>query len=176
MPKLTGSGTSAASLLGCPAATGRLTQRAIGPVSLGLARTKAHKRFRWSTGGRRYWDYFCLAPVGIRAGYPSPALLRILPRKQRRGATGHAVFILSFNHRYALHGVHPGWKFTKKLSRRLHLGKGFKLGPATWYLVRNGSSTGLIEVHRGFVQGVGVADRRFTKTRRTTVRYLNAFR
>jgi hypothetical protein len=176
VPKLNGSGTSAASLLGCPAATGRLTTRAIGPVSLGLARTKAHKRFRWSTGGRRYWDYFCLSPVGIRAGYPSPALLRILPRKQRGAATGHAVFILSFNHRYALHGVHPGWKFTKKLSRRLHLGKGFKLGPSTWYLTGNGPSTGLIEVHRGFVQGVGVGDKRFTKSRRTALRFLNAFR
>ncbi len=175
-PKLAGSGTSAASLLGCPAATGSLTKRAVGPVSLGLARTKAHRRFRFSTGGRRYWDYFCLSPVGIRAGYPSSALVRLLPRKQRRGATGHVVFILSFNHRYAVHGVRPGTKFTKKLSRRLHLGRGVKLGPATWYLVGNGPSTGLIEVHRGFVQGVGLADRRFTTSRRTAVRFLNAFR
>jgi hypothetical protein len=175
-PKLSGSGTSAASLLGCPAASGRLTGRTIGPVQLGMARSRAHRKFRWSTGGRRYWDYFCFSPVGIRAGYPSPALLRVLPRRQRRGATGHVIFILTFNHRYALHGVHPGGRFTRRLSRRLHLGRGFKLGPATWYEIGNGPSIGLIEVHRGFVQGVGLADRRFMKSRSTTLRFLNAFR
>jgi hypothetical protein len=175
-PRLSGNGAGLANLLGCPAATGRLTRHAVGPVRIGMARSRAHRQFRWSTGGRRYWDYFCFSPVGIRAGYPSPALLRLLPRGQRRGAAGHVIFILSFNHRYALHGVHPGSRFTKRLSRRLHLGRGFKLGPATWYEIGNGPSTGLIEVHRGFVQGVGLADRRFTKSRPTTVRFLNAFR
>ncbi len=176
VPSLSGNTGNFSSLLGCPAATGRLTGRAIGPVSLGMARSTAHRRFRWSTGGRRYWDYFCLSPVGIRGGYPSPALLRLIARKQRRGATGHIVFVLSFNHRYGLHGVRPGTRFTKRLAKRLHLGRGFKLGPATWYLVGNGPSTGLIEVHGGVVQGVGLADRRFTRTRRATLRFLNAFR
>jgi hypothetical protein len=175
-PKLTGNGGSRNNLLGCPAATGKLTGRAIGPVSLGMKRTTAHRRFRWSTGGRRYWDYFCFSPAGTRDGYPSPALLRLLPRKQRRGATGKAIFILSDNHRYFLRGVRTGSRFTKRLDRRLHAGRGFRLGPDTWYVIANGPSAGLLQVNRGIVRAVGIADKRFLTSRRATVRFLNVFR
>jgi hypothetical protein len=175
-PKLTGNGGALSNLLGCPAATGRLTGRAVGPVALGLKRAVAHRRFRFSTGGRRYWDYFCFAPAGIRVGYPSPALLRLLPRKQRRATSGRVIFVLSDNHRYALRGVRTGMRLTKRLARRLHAGRGFRLGPDTWYVIGNGRSAGLLQVNRGIVRGVGVADKRFLTTRRATVRFLNAFR
>jgi hypothetical protein len=179
VPKLTGSGAGVSNLLACPAASGRLTSRAIGPVRLGMPRSSAHRMFRWSTGGRRYWDYFCFSPVGTRAGYPSPALLRLLPRKQRKGAAGRIIFILSDNHRYVLRGVHPGMRFTKRLARRLHLGRGFRLGPSspgTWYVLAGKPSAGLIEVHAGKIQGVGLADPRFIKSRSAELRFLNFFR
>jgi hypothetical protein len=175
-PKVTGNGATLSSLLGCPAATGRVTGRAVGPVSLGMKRAVARRRFRFSTGGRRYWDFFCFAPAGTRVGYPSPALLRLIPRKQRRAASGRVVFVLSDNHRYALRGVRTGMRFTKKLARRLHAGRGFRLGPDTWYVIAGAKSDGLLQVNRGIVRAVGVADKRFLTSRRADVRFLNAFR
>jgi hypothetical protein len=175
-PKLSGNGASVTSLLGCPAATGRLSGRTLGPVKLGMTRSRARHRFRWSSGGRGYWDYFCFSPAGIRVGYPSPALLRAFPRKARRGLTGQIIFALSDNRRYALKRVRTGARLTKRLARRLHLGRGFKLGPDTWYVMAGGRSDGLLQVNRGVVRAVGIADRRFLTTRRTTLRFLNAFR
>jgi hypothetical protein len=175
-PKLTGNGATLSNLLGCPAATGRLTGRAVGPVSLGMKRAVARRRFRFSTGGRRYWDYFCFSPAGVRVGYPSPALLRLIPRKQRRATSGRVVFVLSDNHRYALRGVRTGMRVTKRMKRRLHIGRAFRLGPDTWYVIGNGKSAGLLQVNRGIIRGVGVADKRFLTSRRASVRFLNAFR
>jgi hypothetical protein len=175
-PKLSGNGGTNANLLGCPVASGRLSGRAVGPVKLGVTRSRARHRFRWSTGGRRYWDFFCFSPAGIRVGYPSPALLRILPRKARHGLGGKVIFVLSDNHRYALKGVRTGARLTRRLARRLHLGRGFRLGRDTWYVLANGPSAGLLQVNRGIVRAVGIADRRFLETRRTTVRFLNGFR
>ncbi len=175
-PQLIGNGGSLSNLLGCPAATGRLTGRAIGPVSLGLKRAVAHRRFRYSTGGHRYWDYFCFSPAGTRVGYPSPTLLRLIPRKQRGATIGRVIFALSDNHRYVLRGVRTGTRLTKRLARRLHVGRGFRLGPDMWYLIGNGPSAGLLQVNRGIIWAVGVADKRFLTSRRTALRYLNAFR
>jgi hypothetical protein len=175
-PKLVGNGGSLSNLLGCPTANGRLTGRAIGPVTLGMKRTTARRRFRWSKVGRGYWDYFCFSPNGIRVGYPTPPVLRLVARNQRAGARGRVIFILSNNRRYALRGVRTGSRFTRRLARRLRAGRGFRLGPDTWYVIANGRSAGLLQVNRGIVRAVGIGDRRFTSTRAAAVRYLNAFR
>jgi hypothetical protein len=175
-PTLSGNGSSLANLLGCPRATGRLSGRALGPVKLGMKRSRARHLFRWSAGGRGYWDYFCFSPAGIRVGYPSPTLLRGFSRKARRGLTGRIIFALSDNRRYAFKGVRTGTRLTRRLARRLHLARGLKLGPDTWYVLAGSRSDGLLQVNRGVVRAVGIADTRFLTTRRTALRFLNAFR
>ncbi len=62
----------------------------------------------WSTRGYRYMDFFCLNPIGIRAGYPSSALLRGRSAKERRRVQGRIVLALTASPRYALRGVRPG--------------------------------------------------------------------
>jgi hypothetical protein len=72
--------------------------------------------------------------------------------------------------------VRTGNRFTKRLDRRLHAGRGFRLGPDTWYVIANGPSAGLLQVNRGIIRAVGIADKRFMTSRRATVRFLNVFR
>src|SRR5205807_7875452 len=46
---------------GCPKANGKLTRSGIGPLSLGMKRTRARSILKHSsTRGRRYVDFFCL--------------------------------------------------------------------------------------------------------------------
>jgi hypothetical protein len=64
---------------GCPLASGRLSGTELGPARLGKSRARIRRAFVSSTTRRRReMDFFCLAPNGIRVGYPSPPLLRTL--------------------------------------------------------------------------------------------------
>jgi hypothetical protein len=142
-----------------------------------MNRSRAHHLFaRWSTRGRRYMDFFCLSPIGIRAGYPSPALLRALPRKERRQVQGRVVLVLTANHHYALRGVHPGARLAN-VARRLGIGKGFGIGLNWWYLTPNGPSHGVLKVRHGIIEEIGIADKRLTgsKSRAVLRRFLKSF-
>jgi hypothetical protein len=132
-----------------------------------MTRRRARSLFaRVSLRGRRYMDFFCPARGGIRVGYPSPALLRLVSRSARRHARGRAVVILSSNRHYALRGVRPGVRLSK-VARRLRAGRGFHVGRNTWYLVPSGSrlSRGVLKVQHGEIAEVGIADPRFVRGR-----------
>ncbi|MDQ6835496.1 MAG: hypothetical protein M3016_04845, partial [Actinomycetota bacterium] len=159
----------------CPKATGKLSGRRLGPLSLGIKRATArHRLRRFSTHHRRYMDFFCLKRQGIRAGYASPALLHHLSRKQRRAAKGRVVLLLTANRHYALRGVRPGTKL-KKVAHRLHVGRRYHVGKNFWYLTRNGSSRGLLKVRHGVIQEIGVADKRLTASVGADRRFLRTF-
>ena len=49
-----------------------------------------------SSRGRRYMVFYCLSPDGIRAGFPSPRLRRLLPRSQRGRSRGTVVLALTW--------------------------------------------------------------------------------
>jgi hypothetical protein len=160
---------------GCPQATGRLAARALGPVKLGMTRARARRAFRYSTDrGHRFMDFFCLADQGIRVGYPSPKLLRALSRAQRGRVHGRVVIALTANRRYALRGVHPGTRLAT-VKKRLRAGRPFHVGLNFWYLVPDGRSVGVLKVRRGTIREVGIADKRFTHTRRTARTFLSSF-
>jgi hypothetical protein len=90
---------------GCPAPTGRLRGKSLGPVTLGMTRARARRAFsRSSDRGRHDTDSFCLTPSGIRVAYPSPALLRTLSPGTRRRVRGRVVLALTGNAYYALNG------------------------------------------------------------------------
>ena len=119
----------------CPAATGSLTRRSLGPVTLGMTRARVRKAFkRSSRRGRQSMDFFCLSPIGIRVAYPSRTELRSLSRRAQRRVRGRAVLALTANPHYALRGVHPGARLAPVV-RRLRVSRGIRIGRNTWYVL-----------------------------------------
>ncbi len=160
----------------CPQATGGLAGPRLGPVRLGQTRGALRRKLpRFSTHGRRTMDYFCLAPQGIRVGYPSGGLLHSLSRGVARAVHGRAILALSSNRRYVLRGVRPGASFAEA-RRRLRLGRGYGVGTNTWYLIREGSGTGVLKARGGIVREVGIANRRLLGSSRAARRFLKSFK
>jgi hypothetical protein len=151
---------AAATKPGCPQPSGRLSAASLGPVRLGQTRAGLRAAFarRFSTRGRRDFDYFCVAGAAIRAGYHR----------------GKAVLLLTANPYYALGGVKPGAS-ASAASGRLRLGKPLRIGINTWYLVSSASGTGVLRVQHGVVQEVGLADKRLTRGRQAATRFLKSF-
>lgn len=161
---------------GCAIATGRLSGTRLGPLALGQTRTAArHALRRFSAHFRRDVDYFCLAGGGIRAGYPSQALLRSLRPAERRRVQGHVVLLLTSDRVYALSGVRPG-STLRAAARRLRLGRGYTIGRNTWYLVRERAAVGVLKVRHGIIEEVGIATGSLTGGRRENRRFLAGFR
>jgi hypothetical protein len=159
----------------CARLSGRLVGRSLSPVLLGMTRARARSLFaRSATRGRRYMDFFCPAHNGIRAGYPSPALLRPLSRPERRRVQGRVVLALTSNPHYALHGVRAGVRLAK-VARRLGVGRGFRIGLNTWYLEPNGQSRGVLKVRHGIIEEIGIANKQLTTNRRSARRFLASF-
>jgi hypothetical protein len=119
-------------------------------------------------------DFFCLTPIGIRVGYPSPALLRRLSRSERRRVQGTAVVALTSDRYYALNGVRPGRRLAS-VAQRLGVGRGIKIGLNTWYVVAGSASRGVLKVRHGVIEEVGIADARLTRDRRSALRFLESF-
>jgi hypothetical protein len=81
---------------------------------------------------------------------------------------------LTANTRYALNRVRPGMKLITA-AKRLPVGRGFKLGANTWYLVPGRIADRVLKVHGGVVREIGIADKRFTTDRQATRRLFKSF-
>jgi len=164
--------------LGCPAATGSLRGDSLGPVRLGMNRARARSAFATSATssarGHGYLEFFCLTPNGIGVGYPSPRLLRLLPRRQRAGARATVVLALTANRQFALGGVKPGARLASA-ARRLRLGRAFAVGRNRWYLTPGAGTRGVVKVQHGVIQAVGIAEARFARTRASGRTFLRGF-
>jgi hypothetical protein len=163
--------------LPCAAPTGSLQGRRLGPARLGESRAAERRRLRrFKVFRNPTYDRLCLTPrPGLRVGYPSPSLLRGLSRPEAHRIRGRAIMLLTANRHYALHAIRPGASLAAA-RRRLHLGRGFAIGRNTWYLVPGRLSNGVLKVHRGMVEEVGVADRALRSGRIGTRRFLASFR
>ncbi|MDQ6779409.1 MAG: lipase family protein [Actinomycetota bacterium] len=160
---------------GCPLATGTLSGDALGLVHLGITRAQARKAYRSSSHRyAKYEDFFCLTPIGVRVGYASPKLLKSIPRARRAALAGRVVWVSTANTYYSLRGVSPG-ATVAAARKRLKLGKPFRLGANYWYLVANGSSTGVLKVRRGVAEELGIAEQQITRSRRADVAFLRSF-
>ena len=120
-------------------------------------------------------DFFCLKPIGIRAAYPSPAMLRELPRRMRGRFRNRIVLLLTADKRYALRGVRPGARL-RRVARRLHVGRRIRIGLNDWYLCPDGRSRGVLKVRHGVIEEVGIAEHRFTRNRKADRRFLSLLR
>lgn len=164
----------ASGAVGCPQAFGRLTGRGIGPLALGISRTRARRLLTYSTRGHRYMDFFCLTPNGIRVGYPTPLLLSRLSPVQRSRLAGRVILTLTANRHYALDGVRPGTRLASA-ARRLRVGRRFRVGRNDWYLTPNGPSHGLLKVRHGIIEEIGIAYKALTGNPTATRLFLRSF-
>ena len=159
----------------CPLATGKLKGNTLGLVRLGMTRARVRQEYTRSSDRRgRYQDFFCLIPTGVRVGYPSPKLLRMLPRGKRKAFRGRASWASTSNAYYAVHGVRVGMKI-KAARKLLKLEKPFRVGLNYCYLAPNGRSMAVLKVRRGIVEEIGIADRQFTRTRAADRLFLKGF-
>lgn len=160
---------------GCPAATGQLSGKVLGLVKLGMTRAQARRVYIQSTDrGRRFIDFFCLTPHGIRVGYASPTLLRTLPAWERRRVRGSVVWASTSNRRYSLRGVRPGAPLVLA-TRRLHLTGGLHLGLNWWYFAPNGAANAVLKVRHGVVEEIGIAMKVLTRDRRAQRKFMTSF-
>lgn len=174
-PPGAGGSSSAPGSFSCAAPSGRISGRSLGPVTLGMTRARTRRPFaKVSTRGRRYMDFFCPTHGGIRVGYASPGLARLLPRKQRSATRGRAVLVLTANAHYALRGVRAGSRLTSAPSR-LKLGRPFRVGLNRWYLVADGPVRGVLKVRHGQIGEIGIASRSLTGSRTSAARFLRSF-
>lgn len=162
-------------LPGCPPATGRLAGTTLGLIRLGMTRAQAHRAYSHSSNrGRRYQDFFCLTPLGVRVGYASPKLLRTLPAGERHRSRGRVIWISTANRFYSVRGIRPGARL-RLASRRLRLGRPFHVGLNVWYFGQSGAGRTLLKVRHGTIQEIGVAAAGLAQTRRMQATFLRSF-
>jgi hypothetical protein len=160
----------------CLLASGRLQGSTLGPIALGRPRGAVRAQLpTFSTRGRKAMDFYCLTGGGgIRAGYPSPSLLRAAPRGLRSRIAGHVVLLLSANHRYAFGGARHGTRLSA-VAKRLQIGRGYRVGLNTWYVAPGKSANGVFKVRHGVIQEVGIANHRLTASRRLARKFFASF-
>jgi hypothetical protein len=159
----------------CPRATGRLSGNTLGLVRLGMTRTQARRAFTHSSRrGKRYEDFFCLTPIGVRVGYASPAQLELLPKQDRQQLQARVVWASTASAYYTIRGIRPGATFASA-RKRLRTGAAFHIGLNDWYMARNGASTAVLKVRHGIVEEIGSANHELTKSRNAQRSFIKSF-
>jgi YVTN family beta-propeller protein len=159
----------------CPVATGKVSGRTLGLLTLGETRAQARHTYPvFATRGRHFQDFFCVTPNRVRVGYASPKLLRLLSASARRHIRGRVVWISTANRHYAIHGVRAGTSLGRA-GRHLKLEKKFVVGRNDWYLAPAGGATAILKVRHGVVQEIGLANARYTRDRTMARLFLRTF-
>jgi hypothetical protein len=159
----------------CPRATGRLSGNTLGLVRLGMTRTQARRAFTHSSQrGKRYEEFFCLTPIGVRVGYASPALLKLVPKGDRKQLQARVVWASTASGYYTIRGVRPGATLASA-RKRLRTGAAFHIGRNYWYMARDSSSTAVLKVRHGIVEEIGSANRQLTKSRKAQRSFMKSF-
>jgi hypothetical protein len=161
----------------CQAATGKMTGTEIGQLKLGITRAQARFVYRkHSTRNQQYIDYFCLTPMGIRAGYPTPKLLKTLSRHERKSVNGRVIWASTANPFYGLDGVHAGEPVaTAEKTFGGTPEPPFHIGKNDWYLARVHGFTAVMKVRRGVVEELGIGAESLTKTRKAQNVLMHSF-
>jgi autotransporter-associated beta strand protein len=159
---------------GCPAATGTIHGSHLGPVTLGIARATAQRDFpKSSRRGKRYEQFFCLTPVGIRVVYGSPHLLAPRAAKARSRYLNRVVLASTSSPTYVIDGIRPGSSLAAA-RRALHGGNTFVIGANTWYVAARGSVTAVLKTRDGVVQEIGIAAPSITRSRTQRLRLVKS--
>jgi hypothetical protein len=160
---------------GCPAASGRLAGSTLGLVRLGMTRKQARDAYTHSTDrGRKYEDFFCLTPIGVRVGYPSITLLKSIAANTRNQLKNRVIWASTSSGYYTLAGIRPGASISAAATA-LKLTRPFQIGRNTWYLASNGSSTAVLKTRQGIVQEIGIASKQLAHGRKAQRTFLKSF-
>jgi lysozyme len=158
----------------CPPASGSLSGETLGRLKLGMTRAQALHAFAHSSNrGKRYEDFFCLTPRGVRVGIASPKLIKTLPKAERNLA-GRVIWASTSSYYYTVQGVRVG-ATVAAAGQHLKLTSPFHIGKNYWYLAPNGASTAVLKVRHGIVEEVGIGDRSLTQGHRAQVTFLKSF-
>jgi hypothetical protein len=161
--------------LNCPKPGGQIAGTSVGPLALGMKQNRARAALRRFAVTRNHFDDFCLfGGWGIRAGYPSQRLGRLVASNVRAGLKGKIVILLTANPFYSLNGVSPGMSLALAQAR-LRLGKAFHIGANDWYVAPGVAANGVLKVRHGVVQEVGLVNKDLTNTRTAQGRLLSSF-
>jgi hypothetical protein len=159
----------------CPQPTGQLGGTTLGPITLGLTRTRARRMLPRFNTPSYHTDNFCLSgSSGIRVGYASAKLLGSTADARQAAISGRVVLALTANPFYTLDGVKPGTSLASA-AHHLKLDKVIRLGLNNWYVIPAATSNGVLKVRHGMIQEVGVANKRLTATRAAQTRLLISF-
>ena len=159
----------------CPAATGKLSGTTLGLLRLGMTRAQARHAYRKSsTRGFKYKDFFCLTPNGVRDGYGSPALVKTLPRSQRKRYSGRVIWISTSNSFFAVGGIRPRAALSLA-ERKLKLEAPFHIGLNYWYLGPDGASIAVLKVRHGVVEEIGIGVKALNTGRKAQRAFLTSF-
>jgi lysozyme len=158
----------------CPPASGSLSGETLGRLKLGMTRAQALHAFAHSSNrGKKYEDFFCLTPRGVRVGIASPKLIKTLPEAEHKLA-GRVIWASTSSYYYTVQGVRVGATVAAagqhiKLARPFHIGKNY------WYLAPNGSSTAVLKVRGGIIEEIGIAEKALTSGRKPQRTFLVSF-
>jgi DNA-binding beta-propeller fold protein YncE len=159
----------------CPAPSGSLNGSRLGPVPLGITRTRVRKALTTYSVTHAGFDRFCLAGgPGILAGYPSARLLRTMTAHQRTRVRGRVVLVLTANRHYAVDQITAGTRVARA-RRHLAHARELRIGADTWYVLHDASTTRVLEVRGGTVEDVGIANHALTATPTEQRRLLSSF-
>jgi hypothetical protein len=159
----------------CPGATGKMTGTQIGQIKLGMTRGRARYVYRQhSNRGRQYEDFFCLTPIGVRAGYASPKLLKGLSKREQATLSGRVVWSSTSDPYYSLDRIRPG-EAIATASAVLGTEPPFHIGLNYWYLARKATYTAVLKVRGGVVEELGIANNKLTTSRRLQSVLMHSF-
>jgi hypothetical protein len=158
----------------CPPASGSLSGDTLGRLKLGMTRAQALHAFAHSSNrGKRYEDFFCLTPRGVRVGIASPKLIKTLPKAERKLA-GRVIWASTSSYYYTLQGVRVG-ATVAAAGQHLKLTSPFHIGKNYWYLAPNGASTAVLKVRGGIIQEIGIGAKSLTRGRAAQRTFLGSF-
>jgi hypothetical protein len=158
----------------CPAASGKLSGITLGLLRLGMTRAQALHAFAHSSNrGKKYEDFFCLTPRGVRVGIASPKLVKTLPKSERKLA-GRVIWASTSSLYYSVHGVRCG-ATVAAAGKVLKLTGPFHIGLNYWYLAPNGASTAVFKVRGGIIEEIGIGDKQLTRGHKAQLAFLTSF-
>ncbi|MGI8845929.1 MAG: metallophosphoesterase family protein [Thermoleophilaceae bacterium] len=119
-------------------------------------------------------DRFCLVGgANARSGYPTTGLLESLTRGERRRVSGRTVLSVTSAKTTKVQGIKVGSP-TSSVARRLRNEKRYTVGTSVFFLAPASKSRILIQVRRGKVVQLGLADKKLTASATGAKRYLSA--
>lgn len=160
----------------CAAATNKVAGRTADRTVLGRTRATARKAYPKASlkAKTAAIDRFCLVGgTNALVGYPTTGLLQSLKAKERRRVAGRTVLAVTSAKTTKVQTIKVG-STSRTVTRRLRGEKRYKVGASTFYLAKGSAARILVQLRRGKVVQLGLADLKLTANAKSTRKFLNA--